>query len=344
MSCMSVCCPLIIAGVLRGRAMLQALPCIVAAQALDPEPGSRVLDMCAGPGGKTTMLAQIMSDSGQVIALDRTQAKVQDVRQLAADMGLKSVTALVADATQLYQQHRLQAQQSDHCKGQQQQQHHHHMLIAAAASTSRLQHKQQLSGPQHDRESRFQREHRKGALAIGTAVTHLDHTSAAAPASSSNEQDNLVSKASLPSEAAALLQPASFDYVLLDAPCSALGLRPRLLMDWKLPTLQMLAAYQRALLHSAVHVLKPGGHLIYCTCTINPGENEENVRYVLDKWPQMRLVEQPLKLAGSGLVDPERWLTPAEAALVQRFDPCDPEDTIGFFIAKFVKLKPTVKS
>jgi hypothetical protein len=50
-----------------------------------------------------------------------------------------------------------------------------------------------------------------------------------------------------------------------------LGLRPRLLVDWSLPALQKLAAYQRALLHSAVHCLKPGGHLVYCTCTINPG-------------------------------------------------------------------------
>jgi 16S rRNA C967 or C1407 C5-methylase (RsmB/RsmF family) len=69
----------------------------------------------------------------------------------------------------------------------------------------------------------------------------------------------------------AAAQPGSFDAVLLDAPCSALGLRPRLLMGWQLPQLEALAAYQRALLHAAVHVLKPGGSLVYCTCTINPG-------------------------------------------------------------------------
>jgi 16S rRNA C967 or C1407 C5-methylase (RsmB/RsmF family) len=42
----------VFAGVLRGQVMLQALPCIVAAQVLDPAPGSQVLDMCAAPGGK----------------------------------------------------------------------------------------------------------------------------------------------------------------------------------------------------------------------------------------------------------------------------------------------------
>jgi hypothetical protein len=67
------------------------------------------------------------------------------------------------------------------------------------------------------------------------------------------------------------LVPGSFDHVLLDAPCSALGLRPRLLLSWDLNQLQQLAGYQRALLHSAVHMLKPGGTMVYCTCTINPG-------------------------------------------------------------------------
>ena len=56
--------------------MLQALPSIVAALALDPSPGSRVLDMCSAPGGKTTALAQLMGDQGEVVALDRTEAKV----------------------------------------------------------------------------------------------------------------------------------------------------------------------------------------------------------------------------------------------------------------------------
>lgn len=56
--------------------MLQALPCIIAAQVLDPAPGSRVLDMCAAPGGKTTCMAQQMKNDGTVMALDRTHAKV----------------------------------------------------------------------------------------------------------------------------------------------------------------------------------------------------------------------------------------------------------------------------
>ena len=70
------------------------------------------------------------------------------------------------------------------------------------------------------------------------------------------------------------LQRESFDRVLLDAPCSALGLRPRLLhTSISLKQLRATARYQRALLYNAVRLLKPGGYLVYCTCTINPGES-----------------------------------------------------------------------
>ena len=64
-------------GVLPGEVMLQSLASYVAALALGPVPGCRVLDMCAAPGGKTTALAQLMGDRGEVIALDRSHRKVR---------------------------------------------------------------------------------------------------------------------------------------------------------------------------------------------------------------------------------------------------------------------------
>lgn len=63
-------------GVLVGEIMLQSLASFTAALVLSPAPGSSVLDMCAAPGGKTTALAQIMGDSGEIIALDRSHSKV----------------------------------------------------------------------------------------------------------------------------------------------------------------------------------------------------------------------------------------------------------------------------
>ncbi len=57
--------------------MLQNLPSVVAALALRPTLGSRVLDMCAAPGGKTNLLAQLMGDKGSMVALDRTHSKAR---------------------------------------------------------------------------------------------------------------------------------------------------------------------------------------------------------------------------------------------------------------------------
>ena len=45
-------------------------------QALDPQPGSRVVDLCAAPGGKATALAQLMGDRGTLVALERSANKV----------------------------------------------------------------------------------------------------------------------------------------------------------------------------------------------------------------------------------------------------------------------------
>ena len=65
--------------------------------------------------------------------------------------------------------------------------------------------------------------------------------------------------------------PASFDFVLCDAPCTALGLRPRLVHRQTLRDLQQTAVYQRRLLSVAAALLRPGGHLVFSTCSINPG-------------------------------------------------------------------------
>ena len=142
----------------------------------------------------------------------------------------------------------------------------------------------------------------------------------------------------------------TFDFILLDAPCSALGLRPRLNIEYSISDLLQCAQYSRKMIDQAVQLLKPGGALVFSTCTISPLENEGNVRYLLDKYPFMKLVE-----AGPGLHFGEKGLegtvtTPCgrafdllnedEARLVQRFYPGDNDvrSCMGFFISKFVKM------
>ncbi|KFM22695.1 Putative methyltransferase NSUN6 [Auxenochlorella protothecoides] len=135
--------------------------------------------------------------------------------------------------------------------------------------------------------------------------------------------------------------PGSFDHVLCDVPCSALGLRPRFRHEQTVEELVGTAQYQRRILAAGVGALRPGGTMVFSTCTISHLENEANVRWLLDSFP-LRLVPALPRLGGPGLVAPQAQpplLTAAEAAMVQRFDPGEPaSDTIGFFIAKFVKL------
>jgi 16S rRNA C967 or C1407 C5-methylase (RsmB/RsmF family) len=68
--------------VLEGEIFLQNLPSVVAARVLDPQPGERILDMCAAPGGKTTAIAILMKDQGEIIALDRSHNKVNSYVRL----------------------------------------------------------------------------------------------------------------------------------------------------------------------------------------------------------------------------------------------------------------------
>lgn len=65
---------------------------------LDPRPGEAVLDLCAAPGGKTTMIAQLMGNSGQIIAQDRAFDRLPMIRQNCARLGVTIVHATKADS------------------------------------------------------------------------------------------------------------------------------------------------------------------------------------------------------------------------------------------------------
>lgn len=227
-------------GCLTGTVFLQNLPSIIAVHTLNPTSGSRVLDMCAAPGGKTCHLAALMQNRGQIIALDKNRAKVEKIEQNCRLLGVDIVMAMVADSTKL----------------------------------------QVLGDP---------------------------------------------------------FTKNSFDFILLDPPCSGLGQRPNLnLRDFELSEkfLSGHAPYQRQLFETAWFLLKPGGTLVYSTCTINPSENEENVAHFLNLYQDASLVPIRNQVL-------EKYCQPGLNGLnVCRFWPNrdDPHtDQIGFFIAKFKK-------
>ncbi len=84
------------------------------------------------------------------------------------------------------------------------------------------------------------------------------------------------------------------DIVIADLPCSGLGvLRRKVDIKYRMSKEQQgeLAALQRQILDVVCAYVKCGGTLIYSTCTINPAENEENVRYFLSGHPEFSLVK-----------------------------------------------------
>jgi 16S rRNA (cytosine967-C5)-methyltransferase len=91
------------------------------------------------------------------------------------------------------------------------------------------------------------------------------------------------------------LSPASFDRILLDAPCTNTGvMRRRVDLRWrlKLNDFARMPHEQLAIIRALLPLLKPGGTIIYSTCSIEPEENERVVEQVLKSFPDFRLEEQ----------------------------------------------------
>jgi 16S rRNA (cytosine967-C5)-methyltransferase len=105
------------------------------------------------------------------------------------------------------------------------------------------------------------------------------------------------------------------DVLVCDLPCSGLGvmgrktdIRHKMLQE----NLQDIVVLQRKILGTVLDYVKPGGTLLYSTCTINRGENEENVAWILEQYPDFAL-------------ESERQIFPGEVG------------SDGFFLAKLVR-------
>lgn len=84
-----------------------------------------------------------------------------------------------------------------------------------------------------------------------------------------------------------------FDKILIDAPCSGEGMfrrDPAMLKSYEEHGPLYYAKIQKEILENAVPMLKPGGKLVYSTCTFSRLENEETIRWVLERFPEMHLV------------------------------------------------------
>ena len=102
------------------------------------------------------------------------------------------------------------------------------------------------------------------------------------------------------------LTPASFDRILVDAPCSNTGvIRRRVDVRWRLTDEDFIRmpAQQLALLKRTATLLKPGGTLVYSTCSLEPEENEQVVARALAAIPELRFLESRRTLPFTDHVD-----------------------------------------
>ena len=110
-----------------------------------------------------------------------------------------------------------------------------------------------------------------------------------------------------------------FDYVLVDAPCSGLGVvgrKPEIRYNRSKETIVRLANLQREILKNALKYVKKGGFLVYSTCTIGPLENRDNFKFLMDK-ENLGLVD----INGEDFIEYKSFETMTD----------------GFFISKFRK-------
>lgn len=124
-----------------------------------------------------------------------------------------------------------------------------------------------------------------------------------------------------------------FDSILLDAPCSGEGTVRKdadALKNWSIESNIDIAKVQKSLIKSAFYALKPGGTLVYSTCTLTPLENQQVCDYLLEQFPDC-IEAQSL----ANLFPNAEQATTDEGYLhvwPQTFD------SEGFFIAKFKKV------
>lgn len=128
--------------------------------------------------------------------------------------------------------------------------------------------------------------------------------------------------------------PEAFDAILLDAPCSGEGVvrkDPDALKNWSVASNLEIAATQRELIDSAFHALRPGGTLVYSTCTLNRDENED-----VCLWLKQRYADAVEFLPLDTLFD-----SASHAATPEGFLHVFPQiyDCEGFFVARLRKTR-----
>lgn len=137
-----------------------------------------------------------------------------------------------------------------------------------------------------------------------------------------------------------------FDKILIDAPCSALGItqkRGEVSNWWDEKKALAMSDLQLRLLISAVKMCKVGGEMVYSTCTLSLEENELVINKILKKYPvELIEIDLPVKSINGFTKNGDDYLNP-EVSKTRRILPWEVKSE-GFFIAKLRKIDETEKS
>jgi len=179
----------------RGYVYVQGLSSMIPALILDPKPHEKVLDITAAPGSKTTQMATLMENTGEILANDKSHVRNF---KLKANITLQGVT--------------------------------------------------------------------------NTHITQM------------------------PAQILWKKLPEYFDKTLVDVPCSMEGRfyteDPKTYKDWSTKKIQFLEEQQKYILWSAISATKPGGSIVYSTCTLAPEENEGVIDWILKKLKDAIIIEE----------------------------------------------------
>ncbi len=134
-----------------------------------------------------------------------------------------------------------------------------------------------------------------------------------------------------------------FDKILVDAPCSGTGTIRKSLKTiniWNPGMITKLARQQKGLLENAFNNLKPGGELVYSTCSVEPEENEGVVSWLLERYPDAKVVaeELPGLKTSKPVMEFEKEKYNPQVKHSIRIWPQD-NDSEGFFVVKVRKEK-----
>lgn len=134
-----------------------------------------------------------------------------------------------------------------------------------------------------------------------------------------------------------------FDKVMLDAPCSSESRfhldDPKSMAYWSERKIKEMSRLQKRLLESALHALKPGGEMLYCTCSFAPEENELVLQHMLGRWKE-KVLMLPIELpAGKWQEGLSEWKGKPLDTQLQQCRRVLPDDCFdGFFLAKIKKV------